>query len=757
LFRKFYHPVNPDSNKGKLKMQRFKISLLIIGLIVSGCATRPPINKNSASSVSSVAFSPNGKLALSGSWDNSLKLWDINSGQQIRSFKGHSDNVNAVAFSPNGKLALSGSMDDTLKLWEVNSGREIRSFKEHSDDVNAVAFSPDGKLALSGSSNTLKLWEVNSGREIRSFKGHSLYVYVVAFSPDGKLALSGSIDNTLKLWKVNSGQEIRSFKGYSGSVNSVAFSPDGKLVLSGSLDNTLKLWEVNSGREIRYFKGHSRHVNAVAFSPDGKLALSGSMDDTLKLWEVNSGREIRHFKGHSSSVNSVAFSPDGKLALSGSRDDSSRLWNVQTGEEIVQMIGFDDGEWLSITPEGYYVASANGEKRLKNPSPQFNKPEKVRLALQPFTTQFAQSIPPDQPKPIQTAIARPKPLVKRDTTPPRIILNDKTRGPENSLVIDTIAHTLSGQAIDESGIASISVNGKSIRFNEQGYFSAPVQLQIGNNPIRVTATDNNNNTASKNIILARAEPPKPILFAGNYHALVIGINHYPHFPEKDNLDMAVNDARAVAKILANNYGFKVTLLLDKKATREGILDTFNSLNKELNANDHFLIYYSGHGVYDKKTSTAYWLPTNAKKDSDTQWIEANTITTQIKRNLAKKVLIVADSCYSGTLTRNLEDIDLFPTKPRQQFLQKMLEKPSRLLMSSGGNEPVLDSGGKGHSIFAQAFLDGLRQIEEDAFTALDLFTNYIRERVAGMSKQTPEYKLIQNSGHQGGEFVFQRR
>jgi hypothetical protein len=401
----------------------------------------------------------------------------------------------------------------------------------------------------------------------------------------------------------------------------------------------------------------------------------------------------------------------------------------------------------------------------------------VRLALQPFTTQFAQSTPTYQSEPIQTATIQPivsEPSendqngipdyveISEDTTPPRIILDDKTRGPENTLIIDTIAHTLSGQAIDESGIASITVNGKSIRFNKQGYFSAQVQLQIGNNPIRVTATDTYNNTASKNIILARAEeppPPPPILFAGNYHALVIGINRYPHFPEKDNLDMAVNDARAVAKILADNYGFQVTLLLDKKATREGILDTFNNLNKALSANDHFLIYYSGHGFYDKKTSTAYWLPTNAKKDTDTQWIQADTITTQIKRNLAKNVLIVADSCYSGTLarTRNIPDIDLLATKRRQQFLQKMLEIPSRLLMSSGGNEPVLDSGGKSHSIFAQAFLDGLHQIEKDAFTADELFTNYIRERVAGMVKQTPEYKMIQNSGHQGGEFVFQRR
>ena len=276
---------------------------------------------------------------------------------------GHSSGVNAVAFSPDGKLALSGSDDKTLKLWEIKSGREIRSFTGHSDSVWTVAFSPDGKLALSGSlDKTLKLWEVSSGHEIRSFTGHSSDVNAVAFSPDGKLALSGSDDKTLKLWEVSSGREIRSLTGHSHYVEAVAFSPDGKLALSGSKDNMLKLWEVSTGREIRSFTGHSSDVNAVAFSPDGKLALSGSDDNTLKLWEVSSGREIRSLTGHSSWVRAVAFSPDGKLALSGSWDGSTRLWHVQTGKEMAQMVAFEDGEWATTTAAGFYNASPNGDK-----------------------------------------------------------------------------------------------------------------------------------------------------------------------------------------------------------------------------------------------------------------------------------------------------------------------------------------------------------------------------------------------------------
>jgi hypothetical protein len=199
-----------------------------------------------ASPVSSVAFAPDRRTALSGSWDETLKLWDVATGQQIRSFSGHDGSVRSVVFAPDGRTALSGSDDKTLKLWDVGTGQEIRSFTGHDSSVVSVAFAPDGRTALSGSGgNAHKLWDVATGREIRSFTGHDHWVMSVAFAPDGRTALSGSWDKTLKLWDVATGREIRSFTGHDGSVESVAFAPDGRTALSGSRDNTLKLWDVS--------------------------------------------------------------------------------------------------------------------------------------------------------------------------------------------------------------------------------------------------------------------------------------------------------------------------------------------------------------------------------------------------------------------------------------------------------------------------------------------------------------------------------
>jgi WD40 repeat protein len=244
------------------------------------------------SSVSSVAFSPDGKQILSGSWDSTIRLWDVATGREIRTFSGHTSSVISVAFSPDGKQILSGSTDSTIRLWDVATGREIRTFSD-SILIFSVAFSPDGRQILSGSYVKPIMWDVATGREIRTFSGHTYSVYSVTFSPDGKQILSSSLDRTIKLWDVATGREIRTFSGHTSDVTSVAFSPDGKQILSGSFDKTIKLWDIATGREIRTFSGHTSYVTSVAFSPDGKQILSGSGDSTIRLWDVATGREIR--------------------------------------------------------------------------------------------------------------------------------------------------------------------------------------------------------------------------------------------------------------------------------------------------------------------------------------------------------------------------------------------------------------------------------------------------------------------------------
>jgi hypothetical protein len=252
------------------------------------------------SSVSSVAFSPDGKTALSGSWDDTVKWWDLSIGSVIKTLEGHSFFVNSVAFSPDGKTALSGSWDETVKWWDLSTGRVIKTLEGHSKRVKSVAFSPNGKTALSGSDdNTVKWWDLSTGRVIKTLEGHSSSVYSVALSPDGKTALSGSYDNTVKWWDLSTGSVIKTLEGHSSDVESVAFSPDGKTALSGSGDNTTRLWNLETGEEIIGMVGF-KDGERVAITPQGYYTASPKGEQYIKIRVGKQTDEIEGYDNHKS-------------------------------------------------------------------------------------------------------------------------------------------------------------------------------------------------------------------------------------------------------------------------------------------------------------------------------------------------------------------------------------------------------------------------------------------------------------------------
>ena len=236
----------------------------------------------------------------------------------------------------------------------------------------------------------------------------------------------------------------------------------------------------------------------------------------------------------------------------------------------------------------------------------------------------------------------------------------------------------------------------------------------------------------------------PIDF-GNYHALVIGNNDYSEFPK---LKTAVNDAEAVATLLQVQYGFDVKLLVN--ATRSGILTALSDFRKQLESSANLLIYYAGHGKLDRGADRGYWLPVDAGIDNPSNWIANQDITSQLKPMHARHVLVVADSCYSGTLTRSAE-ADQVRTGG-DEWIERIARKRSRNVLTSGELEPVLDSGGGKHSVFAKAFLDTLR--ENNAVADMDGLYNSIKRLVAANADQQPLYEIIHNADHEFGDFVF---
>ncbi len=243
---------------------------------------------------------------------------------------------------------------------------------------------------------------------------------------------------------------------------------------------------------------------------------------------------------------------------------------------------------------------------------------------------------------------------------------------------------------------------------------------------------------------------------GNNYALVIGIDDYPTPLPK--LKTAVNDAKSFAGLLTSKYGFQVTTLLNQDATRDKILGAITHFRKSLAENDSFLIYYAGHGSYDRATEKGYWLPVDADSDPlvTSRDISADDLVTEVRGLAARHVIIISDSCFSGDLSRDAGDFS--PSDGNQAYIHRMQRAPSRTLMASGSDEPVSDSGSQGHSVFAALLLQAMQSRSGGTFTADDLFVS-IRKSVLARSGQSPQYSPLRGSIRPSasldtGDFVF---
>lgn len=324
---------------------------------------------------------------------------------------------------------------------------------------------------------------------------------------------------------------------------------------------------------------------------------------------------------------------------------------------------------------------------------------------------------------------------------------------------------ISGRAIAPAGLQSLTVNGQSVPTSDNGFFRTELpKYRSSNNEIslQIVAIDNRNQRATLQIIVSagtrgEAELSNQDILAegfGRYYALVIGNDKYRYWTPLDN---AVNDARAVAQLLEQHYDFEVTELYN--AERSAILSTINNLRKKLTEKDNFLIYYAGHGHLVEQLDEGYWIPVNAKQDDNTEWISTRNITGQLKIMSAKHVLVVADSCYAGTLSRgSLSRLKAgISNEKRLQLLQSFASSRVRTALTSGGVQPVLDSGGSGHSVFTKAFLDVMQ--ENGLVLEAERLFLAIRERVSSAAfdlnvRQIPTYEPIHMAGHEAGDFVF---
>lgn len=766
-----------------------------------------------ANSITSLALSADGRKVISGGYkSDTLQLWDISAGNEIAALTEDAagpekNTVSSIAFSPDGRYALSGGSDQTVKLWDLTTGKLANKFIGHTGWVLSVAFSPDGKYAASGSrDNTIRLWDVSSGKSVDTFTGHSDGVRSLVFSADGRYLLSGSYDKTIKLWDIASGRAIRTFTGHAWQIASVAFSQDGRQVLSRSGDRVIKVWDINSGSELRTFTADdvdasgvstgSQGIVAGTFSVDGRHMLTTKMfGGTVKLWDVATGTGIKTFRGHLGQVPAVLFSPDMPRFVTGGNDGTVRLWDIESGRELAQFISLKDGEWIVLTPEGYFNASPNGYKYLNIRLGSkvygidqfydvFYRPDIVAAKLKgedvasliTLTIDDALQSPPPSISftfvPQDTDQSRVNVCYKASSAgggigEVRLFQNGKlvkSDGFYREAVAKTTEEPIALAAQDSATIQRdlrnlkvVQNTASPIASSDKGsMFEECQELETipGDNEISVAAFNAPNTIQSAlETVRFKADriPEEPHLYV-----LGVGIDHYRdasvdlHYAAKDASDFqAMMQEKAAGLYMPENihvYG-----LADGQANKAGIEHAIAELSGKVKPWDSFILFVASHGVL---LENQYYIVT-AGYDGTMErgsMISSNEIVGMSKDIKSLSQLFIFDTCHAGGVDNLISGL----YDARMSVMAKKMGL--HIYASAGSTQTALD-GYQGNGLFTHALLESMKQgevtdINRDNQVSIVELGEQARQQTIAISRQLgdPQSPNIINFGRDNALF-----
>lgn len=339
-----------------------------------------------------------------------------------------------------------------------------------------------------------------------------------------------------------------------------------------------------------------------------------------------------------------------------------------------------------------------------------------------------------------------------DTAPPGILIITPQTDTTLTAHISASGTYLSGRLTDDSGIPSFSINDSLVSIDTYGFFQERVHLKEGLNVFKMTAIDEKSNSVTRFLQVVmeprdeNAESANPVDKPGSYYGLIIAVNNYSDSALVD-LDHPITDASFLYSTLMGNYTFEPeNLKLLRDPTRADIIMTLDKLSHELTPNDNLLIFYAGHGHWDEERETGYWMPSDAGQHSSVNWIRNSTIQDYVDDMDTRHTLVISDACFAGSILKTRSGFD-----DASIAINKLYALPSRKAMTSGNLKEVPDK-----SVFIQYFLNRLQRNKQKYISTGQLFYDF-RDAVLNNSPNIPQYGVIQDTGDEGGEFIFIRR
>ncbi len=330
--------------------------------------------KGHTGAIFALAVSPDGKSIVTGSGDQTAKVWDVTTGKERYTLGKQSEGVISVAFSPDGKLFFTGDKffytakwNGTVKLWNAATGKEIRTLFKPDKQVAYVVFSSDGKqIVIAGKDKTAKIYDIATGKFLLTLKGQTQPVIAAAFSPDGKFLVTEYGNGTAKVWDTATGRERQTLIRHTPEYTNIAFSPDSRRFVTKGDNNTAQVWDMRTGKLLLTLTGHSAQVLTIAYSPDGKSIATGSYDQTVKVWDAKTGKAKKTFRGHTDFIYAVAFFPDSKRIVSGSEDKTAQIWDSTARDESPLLMDYTQ-LWFSVaySPDGNFLVTGSADKTVR--------------------------------------------------------------------------------------------------------------------------------------------------------------------------------------------------------------------------------------------------------------------------------------------------------------------------------------------------------------------------------------------------------